>query len=418
MDRNGNKYLVGWCPDCGRVSVIRGDDEPTCGCGHELLSLTGCADLDEVAHAIHVIEGIRDAALGRTPSLKAVSYTHLDVYKRQFLRCRRHLTPGGTLMELLQLRYFMVAARHQHITHAAEELHIAQPALSQSIQRLEAELGVPLFDRKNRGIFLNDAGRLLQKKLYPILFALDSLPRELQEANDFSSHTIHLNLLGSAAPVSYTHLRPAASFGWETASPPCTALTKRYMGRLWSLKTVSREWCRTSGRIPSAASFLERIPASRRAPDVYKRQGYIPYLIAVAIYIGVSNIIGLFGFKPPTKDMNVTAALAIMSIVPVSYTHLDVYKRQLLQSIYEWVRMNEVRNEHFHDGRYWDRDSIDALAQLFPYFTKRQIQYTLEKLEKHGLILVGNYNEQPLDQTRWYALTDKAYELFEPLRRR
>ena len=105
-------------------------------------------------------------------------------------------------MELLQLRYFMVAARHQHITHAAEELHIAQPALSQSIQRLEAELGVPLFDRKNRGIFLNDAGRLLQKKLYPILFALDSLPRELQEANDFSSHTIHLNLLGSAALVT------------------------------------------------------------------------------------------------------------------------------------------------------------------------------------------------------------------------
>lgn len=90
----------------------------------------------------------------------------------------------------------------------------------------------------------------------------------------------------------------------------------------------------------------------------------------------------------------------------------------LLQSIYEWVRMNEVRNEHFHDGRYWDRDSIDALAQLFPYFTKRQIQYTLEKLEKHGLILVSNYNEQPLDQTRWYALTDKAYELFEPHRRR
>ena len=67
---HGNGYLVGWCPDCGRVSVLRGDDEPTCGCGHELLSLTGCADLDEVSHAIHVIEGIRDAALGHTPSLK------------------------------------------------------------------------------------------------------------------------------------------------------------------------------------------------------------------------------------------------------------------------------------------------------------------------------------------------------------
>lgn len=44
---------------------------------------------------------------------------------------------------------------------------------------------------------------------------------------------------------------------------------------------------------------------------------YIPYLTGVAIYIGISNLIGLFGFKPPTKDMNVTAALAIMSIVLV-----------------------------------------------------------------------------------------------------
>ena len=89
----------------------------------------------------------------------------------------------------------------------------------------------------------------------------------------------------------------------------------------------------------------------------------------------------------------------------------------LLQNIYEWVKVNEVRNEHFHDGRYWDSGSTDALAQLFPYFTKNQIQYTLKKLREHGLILVGNYNEQPFDQTRWYALTDKAYGLFEPHQR-
>lgn len=42
---------------------------------------------------------------------------------------------------------------------------------------------------------------------------------------------------------------------------------------------------------------------------------YIPYLVTVLLYIGVSNIIGLFGMKPPTKDLNVTAALALMSIV-------------------------------------------------------------------------------------------------------
>ena len=44
---------------------------------------------------------------------------------------------------------------------------------------------------------------------------------------------------------------------------------------------------------------------------------YIPYLISVAIYIGVANLIGLIGFKPPTKDLNVTVSLAVMSIVLV-----------------------------------------------------------------------------------------------------
>jgi F-type H+-transporting ATPase subunit a len=47
---------------------------------------------------------------------------------------------------------------------------------------------------------------------------------------------------------------------------------------------------------------------------------YIFYLMSVAIYLGVANLIGLIGFKPPTKDMNVTAALAVMSIVLVEYS--------------------------------------------------------------------------------------------------
>ena len=42
---------------------------------------------------------------------------------------------------------------------------------------------------------------------------------------------------------------------------------------------------------------------------------YIPYLMSVVLYIGIANLIGLIGFRPPTKDMNVTVALAVMSIV-------------------------------------------------------------------------------------------------------
>lgn len=46
---------------------------------------------------------------------------------------------------------------------------------------------------------------------------------------------------------------------------------------------------------------------------------YIPYLSTVIIYLGISNIIGIFGITPPTKDLNVTAGLAIMSIVLIQY---------------------------------------------------------------------------------------------------
>ena len=62
-------------------------------------------------------------------------------------------------MELLQLRYFVAAAREENVTRAAQKLHIAQPALSQSIARLEEEMGVRLFDRIGKRIRLNAAGR-------------------------------------------------------------------------------------------------------------------------------------------------------------------------------------------------------------------------------------------------------------------
>ncbi|GHO56340.1 hypothetical protein KSB_48150 [Ktedonobacter robiniae] len=63
-------------------------------------------------------------------------------------------------MELLQLKYFLTVARLEHMTRAAEELGIAQPPLSQTIARLEEELGVPLFDRLGRNIQrLEQSGR-------------------------------------------------------------------------------------------------------------------------------------------------------------------------------------------------------------------------------------------------------------------
>ena len=116
-------------------------------------------------------------------------------------------------MELLQLRYFLTAAEYQHITKAAEHLQIAQPALSQAIHRLEAELGVPLFERKSRSIELNDAGRFLQKRLIPIISSLDQLAAELQMGREQAIHTIRLRLLSASALITnriiaFRSLRP------------------------------------------------------------------------------------------------------------------------------------------------------------------------------------------------------------------
>lgn len=84
-------------------------------------------------------------------------------------------------MELLQLQYFRKVAELEHMTKAAEELRIAQPALSKTISRLEEDLGVPLFDRKGRHIKLNAFGKAYLHKVETALKALDDGRKEVED---------------------------------------------------------------------------------------------------------------------------------------------------------------------------------------------------------------------------------------------
>ncbi len=102
-------------------------------------------------------------------------------------------------MELTQLRYFLEVAETQHITRSAEKLHIAQPALSQAIHRLEKDLGVPLFANRGRNIVLTEYGKYLKTHAAPLLAELEELPRKLRTLAKLEGQTIHLNALAATA---------------------------------------------------------------------------------------------------------------------------------------------------------------------------------------------------------------------------
>lgn len=84
-------------------------------------------------------------------------------------------------MEIQQLQYFKTVATLQHMTRAAEKLSISQPALSKSISNIEQELGVPLFDRQGRSIFLNRYGSLFLESVNVILAEYEKVMKEFEE---------------------------------------------------------------------------------------------------------------------------------------------------------------------------------------------------------------------------------------------
>ena len=78
-------------------------------------------------------------------------------------------------MELVQIRYFITAAQFQNLSKAASVLNVTQPALSKSISKLEAELGVRLFDRSGKKVTLNETGEQF------LAYAISSI-KELDDA--------------------------------------------------------------------------------------------------------------------------------------------------------------------------------------------------------------------------------------------
>ncbi len=103
-------------------------------------------------------------------------------------------------MELRQLEYFAAVARHKHFTRAAEALYVTQPALSQQIRRLEAELGLALLRRTSRGVELTAAGADLLVHAEAILAEVERARAQMDRHTGVSRGVVRVAATAADAP--------------------------------------------------------------------------------------------------------------------------------------------------------------------------------------------------------------------------
>ncbi|HEX2129136.1 MAG TPA: LysR family transcriptional regulator [Solirubrobacterales bacterium] len=109
-------------------------------------------------------------------------------------------------MELRQLLYTEAVARHRHFTRAAEELHVAQSALSHQIRRLEAELGTELFERTSRRVMPTEAGEAVAARARRVLAEIDGVRGEVDELRGLVRGRVAIGALLPAGGIEVTRL--------------------------------------------------------------------------------------------------------------------------------------------------------------------------------------------------------------------
>lgn len=104
-------------------------------------------------------------------------------------------------MELRQLRYLVALSDERSFTRAAAREHVAQPALSQQIQKLESEVGLALVERTTRKVSITDAGELLVARARRILGELDAAHNELQSLKGIQTGHLTLGAMHTMGPI-------------------------------------------------------------------------------------------------------------------------------------------------------------------------------------------------------------------------
>ena len=127
-------------------------------------------------------------------------------------------------MELRVLNYFLMVAREENITRAAQLLHVTQPTLSRQLMQLEEELGVQLFHRGKHSVSLTEEGMLLRRRAQELVSLSEKTKLELQRKEDVPAGEIAIGCgetksmsLLSKCMVSFRERYPLVQFSIYSA---------------------------------------------------------------------------------------------------------------------------------------------------------------------------------------------------------
>jgi DNA-binding transcriptional LysR family regulator len=115
---------------------------------------------------------------------------------------RPHRPNPGNAMELRHLRYFVAVAEELHFRRAAERLHVAQPAISEQVRKLEQELGVTLLERTPRSVLLTEAGAALLEDAKHVLRMADAAQQSARNAHDRATGRLRIGYVAAALPAA------------------------------------------------------------------------------------------------------------------------------------------------------------------------------------------------------------------------
>ncbi len=118
-------------------------------------------------------------------------------------------------MELRQLEYFQMASRLKNITRAAQRLRVSQPNITVAIKKLEAELGVQLFDRSQKQLTLTPEGKVFLKRIELALRNIDDAILEVNDYKQLQKGTIKIGI----PPMMGAYLFPKVFSGFRHLHP-------------------------------------------------------------------------------------------------------------------------------------------------------------------------------------------------------